>query len=434
MLALGIYSGVIAALVITPSVLPVLARLIAAEQQASIVELAVRVAKVGLAIDQGADPAAELGGAQYVRAIDPQGRLVFEQGVAPVDLALEDRVCNHPARVLGLDDDRSLAASCFQNTTLRVFAVWRRPVHTYWDLGLFVVMMATVGGLVTALGTLQLLKPVARVSDALVKLGQGSRKVRLELTGIAEVDELVLRLNAAAAAVEEREHNILARVQVVQELARLVAHEVRNPLQSLELLTALVASEDDADERRELTKSIHAEIRALDDVVTRLLREGSTRGALRLKLLPCDVGALVRHLCNVRSPEAARKGARIEASADEAGTADLDRGMFSRALENLVANAIRAVPGGDGLVRVTAHGDGESLVVWVDDNGPGVDPTLGDSVFEPNVSGEDGTGLGLALTKGVIEGHGGTVALGRSPVGGARFEIRIPRAAAAGTR
>ena len=108
------------------------------------------------------------------------------------------------------------------------------------------------------------------------------------------------------------------------------------------------------------------------------------------------------------------------------GHVPLDRALFSRSIENLVANAIRAVPSGTGIVRITATLHDHQLEVTVEDNGPGVNPELGDRVFEPNVSGEAGTGLGLALTKGVIEAHGGTIRFSGSTLGGACFEARVP--------
>jgi signal transduction histidine kinase len=431
LVVLGVYSGVIAALAILPAAVPLLYRLVLAENRATTAEIYARTALIGHALEEGRAPA--LVGIRHVRAVTYAGQILLEDGDIGPDPALEDLVCGEPSGVSRvMVGNETLAAACYENAHLRVMAIWPNPTRSYLGIGAFVVALAAVAGLVTALGTLQVLRPLSKVSEALGRVGTGRRGVRMEMTGIAEVDELIARLNSAASAVEEREHNILARVQVVQEMARLVAHEVRNPLQSLELLTSLVAGEDDPNERRLLTANIHAEIRALDDVVTRLLREGAARGALRLQIRPCGVDELVQQLCAVRSAEAARKGARVVAQASYTGTADLDRPLFGRSIDNLLANAIRAVPSGDGLVRVDVASEGDQLVIRVEDNGPGVDPALGDAVFEPNVSGGGGTGLGLSLTKGVVEGHGGTIRLGRSDLGGASFELRVPLHAASG--
>jgi len=426
LLVLGVYAGVIAAMAILPAALPLLYRLVSSEVRATEAEFYAQTARFGHRLSRGESPTPPPS-APYVRAVSQTGESLLQVGDLRPEPHLEDRVCGEPSGVLRISMARQpMIATCFENAELRVFAVWENRERSYLGIGVFVVMLACVTGLVTALGVLQVLRPLGKLSSALTEVGLGKRGVRMAYTGISELDELIARLNSTASAVEQREHAILARVSVVQEMARLVAHEIRNPLQSLELLTTLVAEETDARERRQLAANIHTEIRALDDVVTRLLREGATRGALRLQKRDLDVVELLQHIQSVRGAEAARKGARILIEAKHRGTVPLDRALFSRSIENLVANALRAVPSGTGIVRIGTAVDGDQLLLTVDDNGPGVNPALGDKVFEPNVSGGGSTGLGLALTKGVMDAHGGSIRFGRSELGGARFEARVP--------
>ncbi len=426
LLVLGVYAGVIAALAILPAAIPLLTRLVWAEVRATQAELYARTAAIGQSIDRGRDPRT-FPTMQYMRAVRADGTELHRTGTLEPEPFLEDAVCGEPSGVARASvGEAPVTAVCYENARLRVFALWETPSRSYLGIGGFVIALAFVAGLVTALGVLQVLRPLSKMRLALEEVGLGRRGVRVAYTGIYELDELVTHLNNTAVAIEEREHAILARVGVVQEMARIVAHEIRNPLQSLELLTSLVAEEVDGAERRQLAANIHAEIRALDDVVTRLLREGATRGALRLQRRPCDLGALLDHIQAVRGAEASKKGARMEVANHGVGQVPLDKALFSRSIENLVANAIRAVPSNTGIVRVTAERDEQVLKIRVEDNGPGVNPELGDRVFEPNVSGEAGTGLGLALTKGVIEAHGGTIAFSESSLGGACFEALVP--------
>ncbi|MEZ4318007.1 MAG: HAMP domain-containing sensor histidine kinase [Myxococcota bacterium] len=433
LVVLGVYSGMIAALAILPAMVPLLYRLVFAEARAIQSDLYARTARIGQEIERG--EAVQRGaGVRFLRVVRADGTRLHQSGSPEPEAYLEDHVCGEPSGVMrSVVRDVAVTAVCYQNPKLRVFALWDTPTRSYFGIGTFVVALACVAGLVTALGVLQVLRPLSKISVALSEVGLGRRGARMAYTGIYELDELVSRLNSTAIAVEEREHAILSRVSVVQEMARLVAHEIRNPLQSMELLTSLLAQETDAKERKQLAASIHTEIRALDDVVTRLLREGATRGALRLQPRPTNITELVAHIRTVRTAEAGRKRATVEIETDFAGTVPLDRALFSRSVENLVANAIRAVPAGTGVVRIRTQADGDFLLLTVDDNGPGVDPALGDRVFEPNVSGESGTGLGLALTRGVVEAHGGTVGFSRSDLGGARFEVRVPVHAVTGT-
>ena len=246
-------------------------------------------------------------------------------------------------------------------------------------------------------------------------------------TGLAELDELVDRLNAAAREMEDREDAILGRIEVVQEMARLVAHEIRNPLQSLELLTSLIASESDEGERLDIGNSIHQEIHTLETVVNRLLRESAMSGALRLQRQLQAVGPLVEQVVALRRPEANARGMRLSTGVLSPRQVNIDIALFKRSLENLVINAMQAVPRRSGEISVSAIEEDQYLLVAVDDNGPGVDPKLTEQIFEPHVtSKESGTGLGLTLVKGVVEAHNGSIRVSPSPLGGARFEVRIP--------
>jgi signal transduction histidine kinase len=293
-----------------------------------------------------------------------------------------------------------------------------------------VVLLALFVGIVTSLGILRLLRPLSEISTALVRVGAGERGVAVAQTGLSELDALVDRLNAAARSVDDREDAILSRIALVQEMARIVAHEIRNPLQSLELLTSLIASEDDPHERMAIGESIHTEIRTLEQVVNRLLTESAARGALRLRITVQAVAPLVEQVVALRRPQASTQGVRLGAGGLTWSEVPFDLALVKRTIENLVLNALQAVPRHTGEIRVGLVDEPEHLVIQVDDNGPGVPENLVDHIFEPDVSGrEGGTGLGLALVKGVIEAHGGTVFCGRSPLGGARFELRIPRKA-----
>ena len=225
---------------------------------------------------------------------------------------------------------------------------------------------------------------------------------------------------------EEREDAVSARIQVVQEMARIVAHEIRNPLQSLELLTSLVGAADSADERTELVQSIHAEIRTLDQVVTRLLRRG-TGDSLRLRRNPMQIGKVLDQVVTMRRLEAEAKGISLVSGPMQDIELSIDQALLGRSLENLVQNAMQAVPDTGGVIRLSMVKDNDYINIVVEDNGPGVDPSVQDHLFEVNVSARSGgTGLGLALVKGVIEAHGGFIEHDRSILGGARFTASIP--------
>ena len=241
--------------------------------------------------------------------------------------------------------------------------------------------------------------------------------MRVRPSGLAELDELVERLNTAARAMEEREDAVSARIQVVQEMARIVAHEIRNPLQSLELLTSLVAAADTVGERQELVESIHEEIRTLDQVVTRLLRRGAG-DSLRLIRAQIPIKKVLTQVLAVRRLEAESKGISLVAGDMSDVEVMIDQALIGRSFENLVKNAMQAVPEDEGLVQISLVEQNSYVSIIVEDNGPGVDPSVRDHLFEVDVSARaGGTGLGLALVKGVIEAHGGFIEHDRSILG-----------------
>ena len=283
-------------------------------------------------------------------------------------------------------------------------------------------LMAVVG-LVTALVVLRVLAPLSRVSSALSRVRAGQRDVRLTATGLAELDDMIFQVNDTASAMEQREDAIMARIQVAQRVARLVAHEVRNPLQSIELLTSLIVSERDADERRITGDAIRKEIRDLDQVVTQLLQR-SVGDDLSLEVRPSDLADLVDHVRRLHTAEARRRGIQLEFGALEDIQLHVDSALLGRSLENLVRNAFQHAK---SHIRVDAERVEDGVDLWVEDDGPGVDPSVADRAFSANVSlTPGGSGLGLALVQAVADAHGGHARHEVSPLGGARFVLHLP--------
>jgi signal transduction histidine kinase len=421
-----------AMVLVLPTAIPLTLRLGAAEQALAVRE-AQRAASFAVSMVTDGEPMRP-GTARHLQiahleVLSPDGMRIHEEGeVLPDEIRHSACVADEQGLVLSDAEGRDWAVACLSANGNRVIAAFRPKFSASSEVALIVISVALFFGIVVALGTLRILAPVSRISRALDQVGAGERGVRLEsATGLAELDELIDRLNTAARAMEDREDEILSRMKVVQEMARMVAHEVRNPLQSLELLTSLIVSEEEESERHELARSIHQEIRALDMVVTRLLKEGTAAGGLRLQRRRDTVMPLIRQIITLRTPEARKNGITLEVGEIADIDIDMDPALLGRSIENLVLNAMQAVPPKRGIVRVSVVKEPPDLCIIVEDNGYGVPSTFGNEIYEPNVSGRTGgTGLGLALVKGVIEAHGGRIEHGPSPLGGARFTARIP--------
>ena len=434
-LLVGVLSGLLAAVTVLPTAAPLSWRLQwgqEANELRHVATAAQAIAHLGPDAPLLANLPADLDVA-WVARLDSDLKPIEQNGRAPV---IEPLPCQSDGEKIALDaDGRRWAIAC-RTAGAHVIAAADPAGASPWPQVLMLVAsLAGIVGIVTALGVLRLLAPLSRVSRALTRVGAGERGVHLESSGLRELDDLVDRLNTAAQAMQDREEAILARIQAVQEMSRMVAHEVRNPLQSLELLTSLIATEDDAAERARIVGAIHMEIRALDLVVERVLRQGVARGTgIKLQQTRQSVRPLCEHVYTLRSAQAKAHGVELRLGGVVDTAIDLDAALVGRSIENLVLNALQVV-GRQGKVVLSAFerfipspaGAGNELWIVVDDNGPGVDPEISAHVWDANVSGRTGgTGLGLALVKEVIEAHGGYVFHEPSPLGGARFVARLP--------
>lgn len=146
------------------------------------------------------------------------------------------------------------------------------------------------------------------------------------------------------------------------------------------------------------------------------------------RMASVDLAALVDDVVRTVAPEAARRGVVLTRERGPAPTALGDEAQLHQVALNLVTNALQAVDDGETVV-VATRADGGQAVLEVRDGGPGVDPAQRDRIFEPFFSGrEGGTGLGLFVSYGIVERHGGRIDVGSAPEGGACFTVRIPSA------
>jgi len=187
--------------------------------------------------------------------------------------------------------------------------------------------------------------------------------------------------------------------------------------------------EGDRQVRKARTDDLLAEIRTLDDVVRRLLRDAPGQAALAPTLQETDVPALLASVIAFL-----RRGVRDDSVVLRLGpvptaTLQADRSLLRRALENLVLNALQAPRAAQPHeVTLSAHLDASgALTIRVADNGAGIPESVRDHVFEAGVSGRPGgSGLGLSLSRGVFLAHGGDLHHESRPEGGTVFVGTLP--------
>lgn len=239
-------------------------------------------------------------------------------------------------------------------------------------------------------------------------------------------------------ALSDALRDLHARVRAELEEARVftagLAHELRSPIQNLvgETEVALLSTRTE-EAYRELLQSHLEEMRqlgdAIDNLVTICSRGPDRRAGVRERF---DLAEEARLRLRRDRSLAARRGVGVEVEVDGDTRVDGDREALLRAVRNLVQNAIEWSPAGSSVAVHIAGGERE-VSITVDDAGPGVARDLRQRIFDPFYRGPAaqgrrvGYGLGLALVRGAAEDHGGTVDVGDSPLGGARFSIVVPR-------
>jgi len=258
-------------------------------------------------------------------------------------------------------------------------------------------------------------------------------------TGSGEVGALARTFNqmverlAEGRALEER-LRVAERLTAMGRFASALAHEIRNPLNSISLSIDHVRTRlapEDAERRAEfcaLMATLKSEVARLNRLVGDFLSSGQPA---RLDPRPCDVGAVVRDTARLVEHKARDQAIRLDVDVTEGLPATVaDPELLKTCLLNLVLNAFEAMPDGGGLALSARHdgpSDGGSITVLVSDSGVGMSPRAAASAFEPYFSTKEaGVGLGLALVRRIVEGHGGQVALDSTPGGGTTVRLVLP--------
>jgi len=302
-------------------------------------------------------------------------------------------------------------------------------------LGIFGIALA-----VTVLLSLYLAgtiaRPILRLAVAADRVRHGQRR----RTAIPDFGHRRDEIGDLAGALRDMTEELWNRMDAIESFAADVAHEIKNPLTSLRSAVETVARVEDPAQQRKLMDIIQHDVQRLDRLISDISNASRLDAELsRAELAPVDMGQMLRALAEMHAATAGPKAPRL--TLDIASHQDLTvpgiEGRLAQVFRNLIANAASfSPPGGD--IRLSAVRDGAQVRIAVSDEGPGIPDDKLEAIFArfytERPAGEsfgDHSGLGLSISRQIVEAHGGTLKAenrrdASGAVRGACFRVVLP--------
>jgi signal transduction histidine kinase len=279
--------------------------------------------------------------------------------------------------------------------------------------------------------------PVDAILQATRKVKAGDLAFRIE--GLKdEFGEVADSFNEMAASLNEQMQNLqrAEQMKMVGEMAAGLVHEIKNPLTGIKAtMQVLIEQGSCGREDRVVLSKVMEEVKRIETLMKSLLDFAKPP---RPQLMPVDINEVLESTLAFSIPYsgiASSRGKSIEVKRvfdPHLPMIPADPGQMRQVFLNLLMNALEAMPEGGVLtVRTSGAESAEEIRIDVADTGKGIDDETGEKIFRPFFTTKHkGTGLGLAVTKGFVEMHGGTIGVEKNPGGGTIFRIRLPGKAA----
>jgi two-component system sensor histidine kinase ChvG len=279
-------------------------------------------------------------------------------------------------------------------------------------------------------------RPVRRLAEAAERVRSGKGR-RVEIPDFSRRSDEIGDLSGALRDMTEA---LWARLDAIESFAADVAHELKNPLTSLRSAVETVSRVEDPEQQRKLMSIILDDVQRLDRLISDISDASRLDAELsRAQTEPVDVGRLLGALVEARQATAAETGRqlRLEIRGRERLVVQGIEDRLGQVLRNLINNAVTFSPP-DGFIDLAARRENSWVVITVSDEGPGIPDAKLSAIFDRFYSERPKTekfgthsGLGLSISKQIIEAHSGSIRAenrrdGAGEVIGARFVIRVP--------
>ena len=282
-------------------------------------------------------------------------------------------------------------------------------------------------------------RPLSELQQQIAKLQAGDLSVRVRFADRHdEIGDLGRNFNAMVQQLREtREHiELLHRTQISRaehlatlgELAAGLAHEIRNPLAGIAGVIEIIGRDlPESSPSREVLKEVQQEVLHIKQILSDLLDYARPKPPA---FQPADMNLTVEHAVALARQQALSRPIEIElVKAGELSKVEHDAVQVQQVLLNLLLNSVQAIEaaGGAGSVRVVLERVDNFVTISVNDTGRGIPPEALPNIFRPFFTTKrQGTGLGLSLTKRIVEEHGGRIEVSSQPGLGTRFTVWLP--------
>jgi signal transduction histidine kinase len=287
-----------------------------------------------------------------------------------------------------------------------------------------------VGSLLVYFSARTFTRPLEKLVEGVRALEGGDFRYPLHARGAGEVAELTGAFGSMRESLHQTQQRLLhtERLATIGTMASSISHDLRHPLTAVLANAEFLADADlNPEQREELYDEIRIAVNRLTDLVDSLLELSRPATALNASEAPIErsisraIGLVLAH------PQFQKLNVAIESGGVH--SAQFDPPKMERVFYNLLLNACQAALGHGGNVAVTVANHADKLEIRIIDDGPGVESSICDKLFQPFVSfgKQNGTGLGLTIAQKIVQDHSGTLQLESSAPGRTVMRIVLPR-------
>jgi len=339
-----------------------------------------------------------------------------------------------PLRGAGTGKDRPLLAILLIGNSRRTYVELKRHIRS-------AALLVGGGGIVLAIllsswAAARVTRPVEQLAQAAQEVAAGNWNAQVEVSGRDELARLADSFNRMTAELLGQKERLVQaeRVAAWRELARRLAHELKNPLFPLQLTVEnLVRARHQSPEQfeevfRESSRTLLAEISNLKAIIGRFSEFSKMPQPQLQQVQVNDVIRGVAQLFRAQLEAPGRARIHCELQLDQRiEPVEADPELLHRAISNLVLNAMDAMPHG-GTLTLRTRSENNKVMIDVADTGSGLTTEECERIFTPYyTSKQHGTGLGLAIVQSVVSDHGGRICVESPPGRGTTFVIELPR-------